>query len=516
MQMRRGRPEADAAARVAARRNPGGGEPPESREDLGAILDALPAMVGYWDADLHNRFANRAYVEFLGLTPEEIHGRHASEVLGPELYAQSGRHLERALRGEPQQFERSIIDPSGAARHLQETYIPYPAAGKVCGLIALVTDITARQGAEQASLAAETRFRLAFVHSSVGMGMIDSTARLRQVNPMLCTMLGYSENELLGRTFADLVSPERQREARDRIARLFSGEPEASSAEWQFRRKDGSPLWVILSLALADGEVLGETLAIGHVQDISTRKRAEDELRHSRKRLAEAERVAQMGSWEWDVTTDQTTWSEGLFHIYGLKPDEIDRNLEEWQQRVYPDDRELITRTIERALAERSSFTLEYRAIRADGRVRTLRSRGDVVVDDSGQPIRLVGIVQDITDAKLAQEALQNASADFERRATGVQQPPLPTATEPQVAPHAPLSPRQQEVLRLIAQGLTNPAIAERLVITEGTVKWHVKQILAKTGSSNRAEAIARFLRGPDQPPDPNPSSRPRRATPHA
>lgn len=90
----------------------------------------------------------------------------------------------------------------------------------------------------------------------------------------------------------------------------------------------------------------------------------------------------------------------------------------------------------------------------------------------------------------------------------------LRTATEPRVTPHAPLTPGQQEILRLIAQGLTNAAIAKRLVITEGTVKWHVKQILAKTGSSNRAEAIARFLRGPDQPLNPNPGLRTRPATP--
>ena len=504
--MRGERPDADVSAR-AVRRDAGGCEPAELGEDLGAILDALPAMVGYWDVDLHNRFANRAYVEFLGLTPEEIRGRHAREVLEPELYALNRRHIERALAGEPQLFERSMIDPAGVPRHLQEAYVPDVVDGKVCGLIALVTDITARQVAEQARLAAEARFRLAFVHSPVGMAAMDSAGRLLQVNPMLCTILGYSENELLGSAFADLAGPERQHEAHDRIARLFSGEPEASSAEWQFRRKDGSPIWVILSVALADGEVVGETLAIGHVQDISARKRAEDELHDSRERLAEAEHVAQMGSWEWDITNDQTTWSEGLCHIYGLNPEDHDHSLSGWQERVYPDDRERANQTIERALAERSSFTLEYRAIRGDGRVRTFRSRGDVVVDDSGQPVRLVGIAQDVTDAKLTQEALQSASADLQRRATELQELAAPTATEPQVTPHAPLTPRQQEILRLIAQGLTNAAIAERLVITEGTVKWHVKQILAKTGSSNRAEAIARFLHRPDQPLHPNPGT---------
>ena len=119
------------------------------------------------------------------------------------------------------------------------------------------------------------------------------------------------------------------------------------------------------------------------------------------------------------------------------------------------------------------------------------------MVDDSGEPIRLVGIAQDITDAKLAQEALQSTSADLERRAAELQQLALRTATEPQPTPHAPLTPRQLEILRLIAQGLTNAAIAERLVVTESTVKWHVKQILAKTASANRTEAVARVLGTP-------------------
>ena len=93
----------------------------------------------------------------------------------------------------------------------------------------LVTDITARQAAEQARAVAETRFRLAFTHSPVGMGMMDSAGRLLQVNPALCNMLGYSEQELHGRTFADLVSPDGQAEQCDRIARLFRGESEPST-----------------------------------------------------------------------------------------------------------------------------------------------------------------------------------------------------------------------------------------------------------------------------------------------
>ena len=127
--------------------------------------------------------------------------------------------------------------------------------------------------------------------------------------------------------------------------------------------------------------------------------------------------------------------------------------------------------------------------------MRTLRSHGEVVVDPTGEPIRVVVIVQDITDAKLAQEALQSTSADLERRATELQQLALNVAGPDPL--HAPLTARQLEILRLIAQGHTSAAIAQRLFVTEGTIKWHVKQILAKTNSATRAEAVARVLGTP-------------------
>ena len=119
----------------------------------------------------------------------------------------------------------------------------------------------------------------------------------------------------------------------------------------------------------------------------------------------------------------------------------------------------------------------------------------ELSVNDAGEPIRLVGIVQDVTDAKLAQEALDTTSADLQRRAAELQE--LARRTTPEPEPYAPLTPRQLEILQLVAEGLTSAQIAERLFVTVPTVKWHVKQILTKTGSSNRAEAVARVLGAP-------------------
>ena len=402
------------------------------------------------------------------------------------------------LAGEPQLFDRMITDQSGTPRHTQVSYMPYVLDDTVRGFFVLVTDVTARRAAEQARAVAEAKFRDLLESAPDAIVIVNAEGKIELVNAQVEKLFGYAREELLGEQVETLV-PDRfgDRHADHRSVYRTDPRARAMGAELELfgRRKDGSEFPVEISLSPLESE--GRTLVSSAIRDISKRKQIEDELRHSRARLAEAERVARIGSAEWDLTNDHTTWSDGLFQIYGLTPDQFDPSSQGAQRRVYPDDREHVRQTLERAVAERSSFTLEYRAMRADGRVRTLRSQGEVVVDDAGEPIRVVAIVQDITDAKLAQEALQSTSADLERRANELQQLALRTANEPPATPHAPLTARQLEILRLIAQGLTNAAIAERLVVTEGTIKFHVRKILAKTNSTNRTEAVARVLGAP-------------------
>ncbi len=336
-------------------------------------------------------------------------------------------------------------------------------------------------------------YRAMYENSPDGVLFTVPDGRVLAANPAACRILGRSEAQIcsLGRQgMADLTD---QRwapmlEERTRTGRV--------SGVARMIRGDGAQIEVEISAGIFH-EASGETRGCTIIRDVTDRVTIERELRHNQQRLSEAERVAQTGSWEWDMLSDQVSWSDGLFHIYGLTPDEFDPTLEGGEPRVYPDDRERVRETFERAVAERSTFTLEYRVVRADGRVRTLIDRAEVVVDAAGEPIRVVGIAHDITDAKLAQEALQTTSFDLELRAIELQKLALRTAAEPTPEPHAPLTARQLEILRLVAEGLTSNQIAKRLVLAEATVKWHVKQILTKTASSNRAEAVARVLGAP-------------------
>jgi PAS domain S-box-containing protein len=118
--------------------------------DFQNVLDAVPSMIAYWDKDLKNQFANKAYEKWFGVTAEWLKGRHIKELLGDELYAKNAPYIEGALRGQEQNFEREIIVPSGTSIASQAHYLPDIVDGEVRGFYVLVFDISAVKASERA------------------------------------------------------------------------------------------------------------------------------------------------------------------------------------------------------------------------------------------------------------------------------------------------------------------------------------------------------------------------------
>jgi len=465
-------------------------------EFLRRFLDGLPP-VAYWDTDLRNRAYNKAFVEFFGLSADAIEGQPMSELLWPDVFALAQPYAERALSGVPQQYDRVTVDPGGVTRYAQVSLVPDIVDGQVRGIVSHAADITERRRAELALAATEARFKLTFMASPVGIATVEGSGILTQVNPAFGQILDYPPAALAGRRLVDLLSGGVKSETGERIAHLFEPQTEPSSFECELGRRDGSVVAVILSFALAQEEGHDELMGIVQLQDITERKRAEEALRRSQEQLSQAEQIAGTGTWEWELATDRISWSAGLFHIFRLAPEEFETGLEVGlRQRVYPEDRDRVRQALHRAVDMRASLTIENRIVRADGRVRTLLTRADVVVDDNGTPIRVVAVVQDITEAKLAQDALRNASSDLAQHARELQGLTVGAQKTREQVLRGSLSERQLETLELVAEGLTNAEIAKRMFISETTVKWHIKQILIKTGSANRAEAVARVLGG--------------------
>jgi PAS domain S-box-containing protein len=246
---------------------------PSADELARMALDKVSAMVAYWDAGLQCRFANAAYEAWFGVKPQDLVGKHISELLGP-LYPLNRPYIEAALRGQPQEFEREIPDPAGGpARHSLAHYIPDVADGVVRGFFVLVSDISGVKRAELALRESEERFRLTLEDAPRGMATVGTDGRFLRVNRALCDILGYSAQELVGMTFQAVTHPDDLDADLALAGQLARGEMPRYSLEKRYIRKDGRIVDVELSgsvLRDASGQPLH---FIAQVEDITERKR---------------------------------------------------------------------------------------------------------------------------------------------------------------------------------------------------------------------------------------------------
>ena len=120
--------------------------------------------------------------------------------------------------------------------------------------------------------------------------------------------------------------------------------------------------------------------------------------------LAEAQRLSQLGSWEWDIARNRVVWSDELYRLYGLERDSTPLTYEAYLERIHPEDLAVVRDTVERAYRQTQPFEMEHRVVRPDGELRWMHGRGRVVTDESGSPLRMLGTTQDITERKRLDE----------------------------------------------------------------------------------------------------------------
>src|SRR6266566_2737813 len=138
-------------------------------------------------------------------------------------------------------------------------------------------------------------------------------------------------------------------------------------------------------------------------------KRSEAYLAESNARLEEAQRITHVGYWEWDLATDCLIWSDETYRIFGLRPQERPMDLAAVREKIHPEDWDIVFRALEEALSSGARYNVECRVFRPTGEVRVLNSTRAVKKDESGRPTHFYGTVQDITDRKRAEEALQRS-----------------------------------------------------------------------------------------------------------
>ena len=192
--------------------------------------------------------------------------------------------------------------------------------------------------------------------------------------------------------------------------RALADRQDSFIAEYRIVRPDGATLWLAgRGLVVArhpDGRA-GRLVSI--MADVSDRRQAEEGLRVYRERLALALQAGQMGVFDLDIVNDSLWWSPQTYVVFGVSPETFTPTREAVADLVHPDDRKAFVRGRLQAIADRRPFVHEFRAIRSDGRIAWISHRGQAEYDDSGRAVRSFGVSLDITERKLAEQALQDA-----------------------------------------------------------------------------------------------------------
>ncbi|NYE27069.1 PAS domain S-box protein [Pigmentiphaga litoralis] len=248
----------------------------ESAEELRLITDALPALIGYVDAEQRFRFNNRAYLDWFGLPPQALYGKTVREVLGDHAYELRRKHLEDALVGIPAHFEAYAPHTDGTPHHALMQYLPRRMKdGRVSGCYVLVFDITERKRAEEATRLHGARMDALINQAAVGIVQVNMDARIVMVNQRFCEIAGRPEDTLVGQHVQQLVHAGDQAETR-RLMLLLRTRGEPFFVEQRIVRPDGAIVWVSNHVsALKDASGQPEFASI-IVSDVTARKQAEE------------------------------------------------------------------------------------------------------------------------------------------------------------------------------------------------------------------------------------------------
>jgi formate hydrogenlyase transcriptional activator len=271
-----------------------------------------------------------------------------------------------------------------------------------------------RKRAEDALRESEERLARAEKSSLVMVTHADLEGRWLKVPPTLCALLGYSEEELLGGYSKDATHPDDFEAGWRQCQRLIRGEIKSFDLEKRYIHRDGHIVWAYLNCSMVTDSKGNPVYFLGYIRDITDRKRVEEALRDSEERLRLALEASGMGVWDRDERTNLVKWSKGQFVIMGLDPFSVEPSYHTWAKCVHPDDLPRAEAAMKRAIAERKEYRSEYRTVRADGTIRWLEARGEPIYDDSGQCVRVMGVLVDVTERKHAEEEIHRLKERLE------------------------------------------------------------------------------------------------------
>jgi len=357
---------------------------------------------------------NPAAERIFGYRQAEIVGQSISMFFPPDRLAEEQVFIDRLKRFERvEDFETIRLCKNGTQKYASVTVSSLrDLSGNIVGISGVIRDISDRKQVEMALRESEEFNRSIFENNADCLKVLALDGKLMMMNHNGMNLMEIDDfSDWVGKTWVDTWQGTYRSLAVQAIEDAKNGN--TGQFEGFCTTAKGTPKWwdvLITAVPDADGNPLH---LIATSRDITTSKQIEERLRKSDTHLKTAQRIGKLGSWEFEPSSGKIIWSDEIFQIFGRDPTLDPPTFAEIQQQIHPDDRDRHQQLVETSIANCQPFENEARFYRRDRSLGYFQTRAEVIVDDSGHVILMIGTVLDITDRKLAETKLMQTTTQL-------------------------------------------------------------------------------------------------------
>lgn len=391
----------------------------ESKEHFEEIFKTTPDTVLI--ADLYTGEiieVNDIFVEETGYSREEAVGKSTLE-LKIWLFPEERNEIVKIVKegGQCKNKEVSIRGKNGTIKKGLISALRVTLNGREC-LLSVVRDVTQLRQEEEARRINYAKYKVLFDSIPIGITISDNSGKIIESNSIAEKLLGLSKEEVLNRSIDGeewkVVDKDGNEFPKEEYASLKALKENRviENVEMGIVKGTNEITWINVTAAPIPIANYGVVVAYN---DITDRKKAEEIINKSREKLEEAQKTARLGSWEWDIQTNELICSDEFLRIFGFERDAFGNNTNVILSRLHPEDKEYYLQKLVQGQKNPIENSFEYRIVLPGGITKHILANGKNILDNNNKPVKASGTVQDITERKRIEEEIKNQYAELQR-----------------------------------------------------------------------------------------------------